>query len=367
MGSEMCIRDRVYLLDANPEVEPIRKLVQGRLLKPKEKEAAQRHLNRMLLTLWRGGYITLEPKPPLVDESKAPSPGEMEPKAADEPETASDEAEPAMPTLNLGQRPEPVKKKAIKSKSEIAKEKADKGIAPPKPIYKPEFARPNETMDNLLKLRGVHPLYAQFLMNHLGIADRNERIMAFESLLELSRSLGRVTRIPKHEDLPPGPLATTRLDPQLLKLGLATAEELGATDDDEEDRGWVPEEEWVPILTLPHKLQRLFQYDFPGVDDLRITPVWVAGEIMNYGTDFNKYITSNKLQKQEGVIFRHLLRMVLLLDEMVELCPTDCEYESWKTDLHAIADQLEEICLSVDPQSTEQWLEESRAKEETDA
>ena len=49
---------------------------------------------------------------------------------------------------------------------------------------------PTEAMADLLKLRGVHPLYAVFLMNHLGIADQNERIMAFESILELSRSTG---------------------------------------------------------------------------------------------------------------------------------------------------------------------------------
>ena len=48
-------------------------------------------------------------------------------------------------------------------------------------------------------------------------------------------------------------------------------------------------------------------------------PVWVAGEVLHYGEDFNKYITSNKLQKQEGIVFRHLLRLILLIDEMAAL------------------------------------------------
>ena len=138
-------------------------------------------------------------------------------------------------------------------------------------------------MSDLLLLRGVHPLYAVFLMNHLGIADKNERLLAFESILELSRSLGKAIRVPSQEVLPPGPLATTRLDSQLLKLGLATAEELGAVKDDEEEdeqRGWIDDDQWVPILTLPYKLHRLFQYDFPDVHDVRVWPVWVAGEVL---------------------------------------------------------------------------------------
>ena len=74
-------------------------------------------------------------------------------------------------------------------------------------------------------------------MKHLGIADRNERVMAFESLLELSRSIGPAIRIPKPDRLPPGPLQTTRLDSQLLKLGLATVDEFGYPDDEEDDIG----------------------------------------------------------------------------------------------------------------------------------
>jgi len=108
----------------------------------------------------------------------------------------------------------------------------------------------------------------------------------------------------------------------------------------------------VPILTLPHKLQRLFQFDYPYVDDLRITPVWVVGEVLNYGEDFNKYITSNKLQKQEGMIFRHLLRFVMLIDEMAELCPPDVEHEVWQSELWPIANQLEAICRKADPRSS---------------
>ena len=166
------------------------------------------------------------------------------------------------------------RKKTDQPKSELSntKKKSDgKEDAPEKPTYKPEFAHPTEAMQDLLLLRGVHPLYAVFLMKHLGIADRTERILAFESILELSRSLGKPIRVPHPDILPPGPLATTRLDSQLLKLGLATAEELGATkEEDEDEKSSWHDDDWVPILTLPHKLHRLFQYDFPGVHDLSL-------------------------------------------------------------------------------------------------
>ena len=343
----------VYMLDVSPEVERIRKLVRGRLLKPKEQETAQKQLNRMLLTLYRAGYVELEPKPNLTVPDSSASPTFVAPIA--------EEPEPTSLVLDLGQKLERKKEPAGTSntKSEGTEKPAEA------PVFAPELAKPTEAMEDLLLLRGVHPLYAVFLMNHLGIADQNERILAFESILELSRSIGKAIRVPDQEDLPPGPLQTTRLDSQLLKLGLATAEELGAGDDDDEDdrRGWY-DEDYVPILTLPHKLHRLFQYDFPDVHDVRVWPVWVAGEVLRYGDDFNKYITSNKLQKQEGIVFRHLLRMILLLDEMAALCPPDVEHADWQDDLGDIADQLEAICRQVDPQSTDQWLASARTNEE---
>ena len=346
----------VYMLDASPDVSQIRKLVAGRLLAPKEQISAQKRLNQQLVTLWRGGYLTLDPKPPLaeLDEGKS-----VEADATDETEAVVESA--SSMTLDLGQRrstPEPeLVEEPRKKNREVSDADSDESN------YQPDTATPTEKMADLLKLRGVHPLYALFLMNHLGIADTNERIMAFESILQLSRSLGRAIWIPRPDVLPPGPLATTRLDSQLLKLGLATAEELGGREKDEDEdkkRGWYDEDDYVPVLSLPHKLQRLFQHDFPGVHDVRITPVWVVGELLQYGTDFNKYITSHKLQKQEGVVFRHLLRFILLIDEMAELCPADVEHEVWREDLFAVADQLEEICRLADPYSTDQWLAETR-------
>ncbi len=344
-----------YMLNLSQDVEPIRKLVAGRLLQEKEYEPAQKQLDRMLMTLYRGGYVELKPRP---------APAQKEAAVPEEPnhEQARHDALPVdrAPLLDLGQRLDP---------NATARQRQHAGPAavnPPDapespPAYRAHCAVATEKMPDLLRLRGVHPLYGMFLMNHLALADQTERIMAMESLLELPRSLGRAVRIPPQEELPPGPLATTRLDPQLLKLGLATADELGAVEPDEQEerKGWYDDDQ-AAILTLPHKLQRLFQFDFPDVSDLRVWPCWVAGELLVYGGDFNKYITSNKLQKQEGMIFRHLLRMVLLIDEFAMLCPADLEQQDWQRDLGSIADQLEAACRQVDADSTDQWLEESR-------
>ena len=182
----------------------------------------------------------------------------------------------------------------------------------------PSSLIPHGPLKRLTLFRGVHSLYGLFLVNQLGIANREERIQAMESVLELPRSVGHFVRVPKHDRMPPGPLATTRLDETLLRLGLVTADELTAQpeedDDDYRNRSSFDEQpKW--ILTLAEKLRKLFDYDFPGVRDLHTSPVWAAGGVLEFNGDFDKYVSSKSLQKQEGIIFRHLLRLILLIAE----------------------------------------------------
>ena len=100
-------------------------------------------------------------------------------------------------------------------------------------------------------------------------------------------------------------------------------------------------------------------YDFPGVRDLRTNAVWAAGEVLEFGEDFNKYVTSKHLQKQEGMVFRHLLRMILLIEEFKQLTPPETTEEEWREDLDEISARLTETCRSVDPTSTEKALFQS--------
>lgn len=324
-----------YMLDASPEVDRVRTLVQKRLMDPKRLERANRDLDQMLLTLWRAGYVTLEPEPVVQEET---------------PEEAPKPKSEGMHLFGM----------ALGDARTVSEESEDRTGGPPP--YQAKLAHPTERLELLRMFRGVNPLYGVFLINQLGIADRAERIQAMESVLELPRSIGPAVRVPRQEFLPPGPLATTRLDVQLLQLGLATPEELVEQPRDD-DRPYNSMEERVWVLALADKLRRMFDYDFPGVRDVRTFPVWAVGELLEFGGDFNKYVTSKQLQKQEGILFRHFLRMILLVAEFASLTPPDAEEAEWRGDLEEISNVLAESCRRVDPTSTEKTLEQAQAEE----
>lgn len=291
-----------HMLDLSPDVKRLRELVSKRLLPEKALERAARTLDNMLLILWRAGYVELDPKPPLDDDDALAN-------------------------------------------------------------YRPEFAPATERLKDLLIFRSMNPLYGVFLTQQLGIADHNERIQALESLLELPGSLGPAIRVPHYYALPAGPLATERLDPRLLQLGLASSEELtGENPDEDEDerRSTMFADDRVRVLKLADKLLLMFENDFPGVHDVRIRSVWVAGELFEFGGDFNNYITSNRLQRQEGVVFRHLLRLLLLCGELEPLTPPETTDAEWLEFLRGTSAKLSEICRSVDPDSTDKVLSQTQ-------
>jgi len=335
-----------YMLDASPDVEIIRRLVAKRLLAPRRLEAAQRELDRMLLTLWRAGYVVLEPEPPRRQGQPTPEPRKEE----------SPKPQEGFGTGMLG---------SLLPKSEAQKDKPPEEASGDSEPYVPRLAHATPDLEKLLMFRGVNPLYGVFLVSQLGIGDRPERVQALESVLELPRSIGRFVRVPGHEEIPPGPLATGRLDEQLLRLGLATADQLtAAAPGEDDDRSPMLRDERPRILTLAEKLRLLFDYDFPGVHDLRTWPVWAAGEVIEFRDDFNKYVTSKGLQKQEGVVFRHLLRLILLIREFTQFCPPETSEEEWRGDLDDVAQTLTETCRRVDPTSTEKSLEATRPVKE---
>ena len=341
-----------YMLGKAPEVQPLRDLVGRRLLDSKSITDAQRDLNRMLITLWTSGYITLDPKPRFA--SSAPTPKTVEKKEPEKPAGLFGELLAAK--QGQGGAGEPT--------SAVADDDTA-GIAPRYELddYRPEFAYPTERLEWLVELRSVHPLYGIYLADQLAIADPEERILAFESVLEVPGTVARMVRVPSYDQLPAGTLAKTRLDPRLLQSGLATAAELGSPSDEEEevtDRGFgrvMFDEPRVWPLTLGEKIYRLFQADYPSVHDVSVRPVWIVGELREFGFDFNKYVTSRSLQKEEGILFRHLLRMVLLLDEMANIPPLETTVEEWEYPLDDLAEQLTQACRRIDPQSTDEVVE----------
>jgi superfamily II DNA/RNA helicase len=287
-----------YLLKVSPEVARVRRFLHKRLLDASRIQASEKHLDRMLLTLAEHSFVTLDPPPPPPPE--------------------------------------------------------DGGGPPP---YQAIAATPTPALDTLLVFRSVHPLYGAFLVNQLGIADRNERLQALESVLEIPRPLLRSVRVPGPDVLPPGPLATTRLDAELIRRGLMLAPLPPPEDDEEEEE----DEEWERPPVLADKLRLLYDATHPDAGDLVSQPVWAAGELMRHGGNFNLYVRARDLVKQEGIVFRHLLRLILLCGEFAQVTPPETTQADWQADLKDLADQLTASCRAVDPASTDEMIQMAHA------
>ena len=274
-----------YMLDASPEVDLIRRLVGKRLMDPGQLEAGP------------------EGARPDADDAVA---GRLRDARARSRRRTTNWPRPSGRRAPKKAKP---RRSGWSSRFGFAEKPSRRAEPPPvQAAVRPPHAR---TCRSCSLFRGINPLYAVFLVNQLGIADRNERIQAMESVLELPRSVGHFVRVPRQDEMPPGPLATHAARPAAAATRPGHAG--GAVAQRAEGRrraataaaSTTRSRKWV--LTLADKLRRLFDYDFPGVHDLRTSPVWAAGELLEFGGDFNKYVTSKSLQKQEGMVFRHLL------------------------------------------------------------
>ena len=102
----------------------------------------------------------------------------------------------------------------------------------------------------------------------------------------------------------------------------------------------------------------LFESEVDHAGGLFVTPVWAVGDLLGHGGDFDKFVRSRDLVKQEGVLFKHLLRMILLCDEFRQLTPRDLNPDDWRAQLAGVSETLTAACRTVDPQSTDEMLEE---------
>jgi hypothetical protein len=165
-------------------------------------------------------------------------------------------------------------------------------------------------------------------------------------------------RVPRPDELPPGPLATTRLDPDLVQRGLILAQVPKAENEEEEEDPY-EEEERPP--TLAEKLRLLFDATYAEVHDVTTQSVWAAGELLRFAGNFNLHVRTRDLVKQEGIVFRHLLRLILLIGEFEQVTPPDTTAEEWKRDLHEVGERLTASCREVDPASTDEAIEKAHA------
>ena len=354
-----------YLLQLSPDVDRLRALVRKRLMDPKHLDAGERELERMLLTLHAGEFIKLEPGPPTIDSPLSPlGRGAGGEGSGREPTLGSPLTPNPSPQGGEGNRnpPSPQKPSWIQQQLQAALDAkwtaktgevvAPREAEPERPRYRPVLARPTERLEQLFVFRSMNPLYGMFLLNHFDIADERERMQMWESVLELPPSLLRSVRVPNPKRMPPGPLATSRVDIEIVQRGILPAGDLYP----EWDPDALPEErKFAPALA--EKLRMLFDHSFPNVTDVAVWPVWSAGELLEYGGDFFKYVSTRDLTKQEGLIFRHLLRLILLLGEFSQLTPPNVDPQAWRDQLRDIAARLTESCRAVDPSSTDHTLQ----------
>lgn len=211
--------------------------------------------------------------------------------------------------------------------------------------YRPMLARATPRLDRLLAFRGINPLYGDFLSELLPKGSRGERIQSLESVLELSGAVARAVPVPDARRLDPGPLEIGWLDPELARSGLA-----GETDstlrEDLIHAGRGP--------TLAAKLRLVFDGRLPQVSQLRVRPIWAAGDLLELKGDFNLFVHSRGLVRQEGILFRHMLRLALLCGEFTALPNWD---PACIEDLEQVALALRRSCRRIDPDSTDRFLD----------
>ncbi len=331
-----------WLLNNSSDVMQLRKFIARRMLVGKLKENAEKQLYQMLRTLWAGGFIRLTPPPPEEKKVEQKSVVVKEDDQPKQPESTGMFG--AILQEALGNE----KKEESKPTSENKNTTAETALRD----YKPTLAEPTEKLDQLLQFRGINPLYACFLLKHLGQADEIEQIQIIESVLEVPGSVARDVRIP-YELMKSGELARAVLDPELIERGLVPAHVLSG--EMPEDPHELRYDEYPP--TVADKVKLLFQSDFPGVHGLRITPVWIVGDLLKFNGDFNKYVSGRDLTKQEGIIFRHLLRFVLLLQEFLPMTPAGINEQEWQERVMFWSETISKACREVDPVSTDKALE----------
>jgi superfamily II DNA/RNA helicase len=343
-----------FLLDANSEVEPIRQVIRKRLMPQPTIEAELKRLTKMLVTLSYMGVVVLTPPAPASWEQAIKPAVAVVPEEIEEEDESTDE-----PPVHIRPPTRDELMAQLKMGGEIGPSgKIIKAPSPQPEPYDPVTAVPTERLKQMMVFRAVHPLYGLYLMDYLAKADRSEMIQILESLLAMPGSVAKGVRVPWPDRLPPGPLSTEIVDPAIVTAGLATMDDLYPPADQSDIE---PELRKYPI-PLAQKMKMMFENTIDHAGGLFITPVWAVGDLLERGGDFDQFVRSRELVKQEGILFKHLLRMILLCEEFAQLTPKDTTPAEWELRLREISQVLTDTCRTVDPQSTDEMLEEMAEK-----
>jgi hypothetical protein len=211
------------------------------------------------------------------------------------------------------------------------------------------------SINRLLNYRSVDPLFGDYLAELLARGDFNEKLVALEAVLEVPPTILRKVRLP--ETLPKGPLQSEVLEPMLIAMGVNVT--APAPPDEDEPRRWVDEwekdEEPPRPPTFPEMLKLAFEARLAAPEPAYVQPKWIAGDIFQRDGEFFKAVRALDLVKQEGLILRHTLRLVILAGEFY-LRTEDPEYQR-------IGELATRACQRVDPQYTDRFLSEAKAME----
>jgi superfamily II DNA/RNA helicase len=206
----------------------------------------------------------------------------------------------------------------------------------------------NDSIHKLVNFRSVDPLYGAFLGGELVYSNFEEKLQALESVLDMPPQVCRAARVPDY--IEPGPLQKSRLEPMLIALGITVA----VTQRPEREDGirtledqWAEEEEQRPP-TFPEMLKLLFDSRLTSPEEVRVQPKWILGGVVEHENDFYKFVRARDLQKNEGLVLRHLLRLVILAGEMFGMTE-DPDYQT-------LAAKATDACRQVDPTYTERFL-----------
>src|SRR5262249_32313058 len=138
-----------------------------------------------------------------------------------------------------------------------------------------------------------------------------------ESTLEVPGPVRKRLRVPL-KLLGSGALASSKLATELIQRGLMVA----PVEEEEEDN----EDDWEKRPpTLAAQLRPYFHHCYRESPDARSPPLGCVGELIEFGGNFNKCVTTLDLTKQEGIIFRHVQRMIMLCGEFERACALDAE------------------------------------------
>jgi superfamily II DNA/RNA helicase len=209
----------------------------------------------------------------------------------------------------------------------------------------------HDSIHELLTFRSVDSLYGAFLSRQMVRSSFEEKIQALESVLPLPPVLERKVRLP---ELTPGPLQTNELEPALIQSGLVTARPEGGVAAVFEDEGadyWESgeDEESPRALSVPEMLKLLFDSKLSTPEAMFVQPKWVAAGLFEFDCDFYKFVRARDLIKDEGLVLRHLLRLIILADEFMTTSDSDPDFER-------IGELATRVCQVVDPRYTDRFL-----------